>query len=324
MNMRLRIATAFALLCFIGLAIALVQLSSRMPQPGAPPRTAFAFGLSSVDGNKAYEVLAEFLKISPRDSGTDGAAKAADFISSFLAGHGLEVRRDDFEHNTPRGKKTFSNISTILRGDGKSCIVLLSHYDTKSGISPAFTGANDSGSSTALLLHMASSIGASSSSVPDIVFAFVDGEECMESYTDRDGLVGSRRLAKTLPAEYGTGNVKAVILLDMIGDRDLTVTVPNNSSPDLVKRLFAAAREENIRERVSLYGPMLDDHVPFLEAGIPAVDIMDFYYGSSPRANDYWHTDRDSIDKISPDSLALAGRLALRIVNSIIAEPDGN
>jgi Zn-dependent M28 family amino/carboxypeptidase len=319
--MRLRIATVFALLLFIILALALLQMSRRMPAPEKQSTAPFAFDLSRVDGQHAYRILEQFLAISPRDAGTDGAVKAAEYISGFLLTSGVDTMVYEFEADTPRGMKKFRNVSGKLRGDGKSCIVLLSHFDTKSGISAAFTGANDSGSSTALLLHLAASVGPSTSAVPDLVFAFVDGEECFESYTDSDGLIGSRRLVKDLMEEYPKDNIRAVILLDMIGDSDLTITVPNNSSPDLVKRLFAAAREENARDKLSLYGPILDDHVPFLEAGIPAVDIIDFYYGSAPRANDYWHTDKDTLDRISPDSLAIAGRLALRIVNSLIAEP---
>jgi len=320
--MRLRLATAFALLFFLGLGIALHRVSRKMPERADPVSAqTFRFDPNSIDGPAAYELLTEFLKISPRDSGTEAAKAAAHFIKQVLDDASLQTAIHEFEDNTPRGRTIFRNITATIPGNSSNCIVLVSHYDTKSGIGKKFTGANDSGSSTALLLQLASRIGPSTSSVPDLVFAFVDGEECMENYSITDGLHGSRRLAKQLSGKYGTANILAVILLDMIGDSDLTVTVPQNSSPWLIQRLFDAAREEDAREKFSLYGPILDDHVPFAELGVPAIDIIDFQYGSSARMNDYWHTEQDSIDKVSAESLELIGRITVRMVNSLINTP---
>lgn len=315
--MRLKIATAFALLCFACLAMLLVKMTSILPDI-TPKTPAFSFDHDAVDGDEAFAILERFLEISPRDAGSDGATRAADFIAGALTSAGLKADTVEFESNTPNGKTTFRNVTTTIPGNGESCIVLLSHYDTKSGISKAFKGANDSGSSTALLLHMAALLKASTSSVPDIVIAFVDGEECMENYSSSDGLHGSKRLASSLAASYGRDNIVAAILLDMIGDKDLTITVPKNSTPRLTKLLFDAARKENKRELFSLYGPMLDDHVPFLDMGVPAIDIIDFHYGSSALKNDYWHTKEDALDKIAPESLETVGRITIRLMNSLL------
>ncbi len=320
-NMRLRIATAFALLLFLALGITLFQVSDRLPEETAGQAAPFAFDPGSIDGSAAYQILGEFLKISPRDSGTDQAKTAALFIKSALENTGLTAEIDEFLDYTPKGQTVFRNITATAPGNSNSCIVLLSHYDTKSGLGSNFTGANDSGSSTALLIHMASAMGTTTASIPDIVFAFVDGEECMENYSNSDGLHGSTRLAETLPARYGVEGIKAVIVLDMIGDKDLTVTVPRNSYPELIQRVFKEAEKEGARNRFSLYGPILDDHEPFRRIGVPAIDIIDFYYGSSPRQNDYWHTENDSIDKVAPESLELIGRITVRLVNSLIANP---
>jgi len=321
--MRLKLATAFALLFFAGLAFVLIKVSRTVPETGSKTVKAapFAFDHTAVSGSEAFSILEKFLRISPRHSGSHGAAVAAEFIAAQLKSAGLKPSADIFTNTTPAGAVTFRNVTATIPGNSNSCIVLISHYDTKIGISDSFTGANDSGSSTALLLQLASVFKNSTSSNPDIVLAFVDGEECMEFYSVSDGLHGSKRLAQKLAEDYGRENILAAIVLDMIGDRDLTVTVPKNCSSRLISRLFEAAHAENVRNLFSLYNPILDDHVPFSDMGIPALDIIDFYYGSAPRLNDYWHTDEDSIDKIAPESLETIGRITVRLVNSLIATP---
>jgi len=109
-----------------------------------------------------------------------------------------------------------------------------------------------------------------------------------------------------------------MILLDMVGDRDLTVTVAPNGTPRLISLAFQAAHAEGVRKRFRLYpNPIGDDHVPFLQADIPAVDLIDFEYGSVPGAHDYWHSAEDTLDKLSPESLATVGRVTLRMVYSL-------
>lgn len=319
--MRIRIATAFALLLFAALSLVLIKVSRVMPTAASQKQSMVAFDPDMVNGQKAFNILNGLVKFSPRNAGSEGAAHAASFIAERLQAAGATPEIDEFEEETPEGKTTFRNVTATIAGDGKSCIALISHYDTKTGISKDFTGANDSGSSTALLIHLAEILASSTAAAPDIVIAFVDGEECMKQYSSCDGLRGSTRLADVLAAKYGKENIKAAIVLDMIGDSDLSLTIPKNSSSELVAKLFAAARADGKRQLFSLYGSMLDDHAPFLAKGIPALDIIDFYYGSSPRANDYWHTEKDSIDKISPASLETIGRITVLLVNSLIAEP---
>jgi glutaminyl-peptide cyclotransferase len=113
--------------------------------------------------------------------------------------------------------------------------------------------------------------------------------------------------------------VAAMILLDMVGDRDLTITIPRNSTPELVALAFDAARAEGVRKYFQLYpGHILDDHVPFGERGVPVVNLIDFHYGRAPGKNDYWHTAEDTMDKLSAESLEMVGRVAVRMAQELM------
>ena len=146
---------------------------------------------------------------------------------------------------------------------------------------------------------------------------WTDGEECMNAYAEGDGLWGSRHAAKSLK-ESGV-KVKAVICLDMLGDKDLHVSIPKNSSPALSKIALAAAKRAGVSDKVSRIDLLVkDDHVPFLEAGFKSIDLIDFEYGSAPGLNDYWHTDRDTVDKISEESLFTAGKLVVGMLDILL------
>jgi glutaminyl-peptide cyclotransferase len=264
------------------------------------------------------EEVASVVALGPRPSGSEGAARTAIHLAERLRAAGCTVETDAFEDATPTGPILFRNVIGRVAGSQPERIVLLSHYDTKAGISGDFVGANDSGSSTGLLLAMAPLLARRGPAGPELLLAFVDGEECQLTYSPRDGLHGSRRLAATLHTERREHPVSAVIVLDMIGDRDLTITIPRNSTSSLIQSAFAAATAEGARERFSLFpGEILDDHVPFLERGMPAIDLIDFHFGSAPGRNDYWHTDGDTLETLSPDSLQTMGRVVLHMLNAI-------
>jgi len=284
------------------------------PAPPCPP----AIDPLKLDGARALEAVQDFVAIGPRVSGTEGARVAAEYLARKLREAGIESEIDIFEDETPEGPVTFRNVIGRIPGRGNKKVVLLSHFDTKAGIDPAFVGANDSGSSTGLLLELGRVLAAVQPRQFEIVLAFVDGEECRKRYSNHDGLHGSRRLVSRLKAAGEAERVLAVIVMDMIGDADLQVTLPRNGSAELISMAFSAAREEGARRSFRLLGAdILDDHVPFLLAGIPAVDIIDFQYGSEPRKNDYWHTPEDTMDKLSADSLRIVGRVVLRMLNAL-------
>lgn len=276
---------------------------------------------SLITGRDALEQVKKFITISPRDSGTDGARDAAVYLSDRMKEIGLQVETDVFTNTTPGGDTVFRNVVATLppggQGNGDApIIVLVSHYDTKSGIGDGFTGANDSGSSTGLLLELARVLKEYGRTTCELRFAFVDGEECMERYSLRDGLHGSRRLAARMRSGSAAGRVKGVIVVDMIGDADLGVTIPRNSTRDLVSVAFKAAERTGHRRKFTFAeGDILDDHVPFLQHRFPAIDLIDFKYGSAPGRNDYWHTMEDSIDKLDAGSLEAIGQVVIEMIN---------
>jgi glutaminyl-peptide cyclotransferase len=303
----------------LAVGLLLAPACRRPTAPAALPKPA-ALEPAAVDGQRALETVRQIVELGPRNAGTTGAAKTAQYLQEALKKRGVEASVDEFEDPSPAGTSVFRNVIGRLPGRGEGMIILGSHYDTKSGI-PDFAGANDSASSSALLLELAEVMAKAPALGPEVQFAFFDGEECMKHYGPSDGLHGSRHMARKLVADGRARKVKAFLLLDMIGDKDLSVTVPRNSTPSLVSAVFQAAHDENVRSKFSLYPYEVgDDHEPFLTAGIPAVDLIDFLYGSAPGLNDYWHTSQDTLDKISADSLGAVGRVVIRVVNGLLKD----
>jgi len=270
---------------------------------------------SPAQASNAWSHVTAFVtECTPRNSGTPGSEGAAVWLHARLAGQGIDTSLDRFTDPTPRGPKPFVNVLASIPGKSDNWILLLSHFDTMSGISESFQGANDSGSSTGLLLGLAAALHASSPRKYNILCAFLDGEECMLAYSERDGFHGSKRLANTM-RQQGK-KIKAVILMDMVGDRDLKITIPRNSTADLRVLALEAAEATGDRDKIGLFdGVIYDDHQAFLDLGYPAINLIDFHYGSRPGENDYWHTTKDSLDKLSADSLLTTGRIVMEMLN---------
>jgi glutaminyl-peptide cyclotransferase len=270
------------------------------------------------DGQKAFAEVEALVQFSPRDAGTPEGWKAAKHIFQRLETYGVDADMDTFTDRTPDGEKTMINVIGMLPGKTDEWIILGSHFDTMPGIDD-FQGANDSGSSTGILLELARMLG-DSGIVPDlgIMLAFFDGEEGIAGYIPGDGLHGSRRMARQLVASGDHKKIKAMILLDMVGDKDLKITIPNNSARDLVQETLTAAHALGYRDHFTLSRSIItDDHVPFLEIGIPAIDLIDFKYGSEPGLNDHWHTEADHLENISAESLGISGSVTLQLLKQI-------
>jgi glutaminyl-peptide cyclotransferase len=272
-----------------------------------------------LSGERALDEVRRFVALGPRDSGTPGAERAATYLLERFGQLGIDAEIEEFEDASPQGQTVFRNVVGKLPGKTGGILMFGSHYDTKSGIDD-FEGANDSGSSTGLLFELARTYAAGAPHALEIWFVHFDGEECMVEYGKHDGLHGSRRLAETMEADGSLRRVAALILLDMVGDRNLTITFPRNGTPELTSMAFDAARELGVRRHFQLYRyPILDDHVPFYERGVRAINFIDFHYGSMPGSNDHWHTAEDSMDKLSAESLETVGRVAQRLADQILA-----
>jgi len=309
-----------ASLCALLLLLAGLAAGCR---PAPSPTRAAAPDPAQLDAGRALEEVRALVALGARDAGTDGARRAALHLAGRLRAFGIQAEIDGFSDGTPEGRKPFWNVigeCPARPGAGEAPWFFFgSHFDTKSGLGPRFEGANDSASSSGLLLELARGLQAGGPWPVNIGFLFFDGEECLREYGPADGLHGSRRAARQLVKDGRAGRTLAVLVLDMVGDRNLTVTVPRNGTPRLAAALFRAAAAEGVRNRFSLMdGGLLDDHVPFLKAGIPATVMIDFEYGSAPGRNDYWHTEQDTLDKLSADSLGVAGRVAIRMLEELM------
>jgi Zn-dependent M28 family amino/carboxypeptidase len=248
-------------------------------------------------------------------------SRTATYLIAQFQEAGLEAEEQVFVAATPRGPIQFRNVvahTLHSRGGDNAVVVIGSHYDTKWMTNGTFVGANDGASSVGVLLEMARV----AANTPNLWFVLFDGEEAVVEYGPNDGLRGSRFFVESLKGDRHVKWVKAMLLFDMVGDARLNVTIPGNSTPALVDHLFTAARATGWRDYFSYRDmPMLDDHVPFLEVGIPAIDIIDFEYGRAPGLNDYWHTDKDTLDKLSPRSLEIVGQTGLRLLDAVVRGP---
>lgn len=288
------------------------------PPEAMPGQEAEGQTRIEVSGDSALDEVRRFVALGPRDSGTPGAERAANYLRDRFREIGVDAEIQAFQDSSPKGPLVFRNVIGRIPGTGGRILILGSHYDTKAGITE-FEGANDSGSSTGLLLELARVLNHDAPHPMEIWLVHFDGEECMEEYGLNDGLHGSRHLARTLAESGRLNDVAAMILLDMIGDRELTVTIPRNSTPWLISMAFETARTENVRRHFQLFPhPILDDHVPFMQRGVPAINLIDFHFGSTPGRNDYWHTPADSMDKLSAESLGIAGRVARRMAVEVM------
>lgn len=301
---------AMCLLCAAGAGCA----GDTEPEPPAwhrlPPET----------GIKMLAYTADFVKTSPRDSGTVNAGRASRWIAQEIRRIGLTPRADTWTENTPAGPKTFCNIFVDLPGATSNVVLLGSHYDTKAGISETFQGANDGGSSTGILLGLLEHLNDRKPKLRNTIrFAFFDGEEAFGStYQDNDGLHGSKRMASQFVRNALKTPLIAAIIIDMVGDENLKLEIPRNVTPWLAKIAIQESAANPDCAPVSLASSaIIDDHLPFIFSRFAAIDLIDFEYGSAPGKHDYWHTDKDTIDKISPTSLFKTGSLVLAMLARI-------
>jgi glutaminyl-peptide cyclotransferase len=264
------------------------------------------------DGGRAFEDIRQLVAIGPRVAGTEGAQKARDYIMAQMKALGLTVQEQAFEPTTPLGRAKMVNVRVLLPGgDGKSPdrLVLGGHYDTKLFREFTFVGANDGGSSAAFLIEMARVLKNRKNLLP-IELLFLDGEEAVVNWEGDDHTYGSRHYVQAARKDGTLKQIRAFILVDMIGDRNLRILRESASTEWLTEAIWGAARRLKRSEFVDQQTPIEDDHVEFLEAGVPAVDIIDLDYPD-------WHKAGDTLDKVSAKSMQAVGDVLLEALPEI-------
>jgi len=277
------------------------------PAESAPP----ASQTGGFDGAKAYDQVAKIVSFGPRPPGSEGIHHVQDYIRGQLQSFGCTVDEDDFHASTPAGSIAMKNIIAKTPGTGPGIILLLTHYDSLGSV-PNFVGAEDSASSTGVMLEMARLL-CGKKQANAVWIAFLDGEEAIINWDkDNDHTYGSRELSASLAVSGDLKRVKAAILADMIGQYGLEIPRESNSTRWLVDLIWKTAAHlgyQNIF--VAREAGYSDDHEPFLAHGVPTVDLIDFDGYQNPK---YWHTAEDTLDKVSPRSIAIVGHVILESV----------
>jgi Zn-dependent M28 family amino/carboxypeptidase len=283
-------------------------VSAQTPAPAASQAPAFDSGL-------AFEHLKQLVAIGPRPAGSPGAQKTRDYINQQMKGLGITTEEQAFDAKTPAGTVRMVNVIATIPGPGTGRLIVAGHYDTKLFKEFTFVGANDAGSSTAFLIELARVLRARQNALT-IELLFLDGEEAIGEW-ETGNTYGSRHYVFEAAQDAAAlRRIKAMILVDMIGDKELLIKRESRSTPWLVDAIWAAARQLKRPEFVSEETPIDDDHLPFLAAGIPAVDIIDLEYPNIASPT-YWHTAEDTIDKVSPASLQAVGDVLLAALPAI-------
>ena len=286
------------------------------------------------DGSRALEHVRQLVAMGPRSLGSPGHDAATAYIERTLAALGLSPQLQRFTAQTPDGAFAMTNVIAVI-GDpllpatppapttaasptltrrisevpreGADTVVLAAHYDTKR-FPFTFVGANDGGSGTAALLEMARVL-TEQRPKRRVALVFFDGEEAFHEWSGTDSIYGSRHLAKFWASQGVLGQIRAFVLMDMIGFSELRFMRDANSNRWLQNRIWQEARQQG-RGRFFSDDAMgiEDDHIPFVEQGVPAAVLIDFQYGPNG-TNTYWHTADDTLDKLSDRSLEIVGRV---------------
>jgi Zn-dependent M28 family amino/carboxypeptidase len=281
----------------------------------AQPAPVKKAGGAAFSGSAALAFTAKAVAFGPRASGSAANVKLRAYIHTQLATCGCEVSSDNFTAQTPDGPVAMENIIAKFPGKSGKAIAITGHFDTKKMTN--FVGANDGGSSTGILLEMAAVL-AGRPRVDDLYLVFFDGEEAVREWTATDSVYGSRHLAQKWTTDGTNRRLKALINVDMTGDKDLDIVYEIGSVASLRKLVWDSADalgySSNFLRRPS---SVEDDHLPFLQAGVRALDLIDFTYGPD---NAYWHTPQDTMDKLGAHSFDIIGNVLMRVIPELEAE----
>ncbi|MGE0460346.1 MAG: M28 family peptidase [Vicinamibacterales bacterium] len=265
------------------------------------------------DSTRAYTHVRDQVALGPRPAGSPANVKLREYIVRTLAQSGYKAVEQPFEASTPVGRVKMANVIATLPGERTERIAIASHFDTKPIDEFRFVGANDGGSSTGALLELARVLKARPKPRFTIEFLFFDGEEAWGEWRDPNHTYGSRHYVTAARSAGTLASLRALVLLDMIGDRGLNLRRDTNSTPWLTDIIWATAKR--LGHGVHFLDepfPVEDDHIPFLRAGVPAVDLIDLDYAD-------WHQAGDTLDKVSARSLQVVGDVVLAALPEIEA-----
>jgi len=267
---------------------------------GLAATAASAQSPNAFDSNKAWEHLRQQVSIGPRPSGTPANLKNRDYIKAQMAALGIKVAEQPFEGATPLGPVKMVNLLATIPGKSPDRIVLASHFDTKLFRNLRFVGASDGASSSAALIEIARVLKARKELPFTYELLFLDGEEAVIEWQGNDNTYGSRYYVEAGRKSGSLKSIKAFILLDMIGDRNLTIRRESNSTRWLTDIVWGVAKKLKQPAFMDEETTVEDDHIPFLKAGVASLDIIDLDYQQ-------WHTADDTLDHVAARSLQIVG-----------------
>jgi Zn-dependent M28 family amino/carboxypeptidase len=261
-------------------------------------------------GEDAFAFTRQAVALGPRPDGSPAIAKLRSTIKQQLALRGCEMISDRFTAQTPDGPVAMENIIAKFPGRSGHAIAISGHYDTKKMTN--FVGANDGGSSTGVLLELAATL-QGRPRVDDVYLIFFDGEEAFHQWTDTDSLYGSRHLAQKWTTDGTIRRLKALVNVDMIGDRNLRLIWDTGSAASVRKLVWDVADSLGYSSAFPRQGsPIDDDHMPFINAGVRALDLIDF-----DSQNTFWHTPQDTLDKLDPHSFEIIGTVVMKSIEEL-------
>jgi len=278
-----------------------------LPSDAGPP--------PAFEGNRAMQYVKDIVAFGPRPIGSANHRKVEDYIISHLKGETVE--QDTFTADTPEGKFSVRNFIAKFPGTKDGIIAIASHYDTNYPLrNTSFVGANDGGSSSALLLEIANQLRSKQREGYSVWLVWDDAEESIKPDTEvpfaSDSLYGIRHLAEKWQADGTLKKIKGFLLADMIGDADLNINRDQNSTSWLEDVVYQAATRVGYQSHFfGRLNAVSDDHLPFMQRGVPSADLIDFDYGYN---NVFWHTTQDTVDKLSPKSLEIVGTVILETI----------
>ena len=273
---------------------------------------ASAQSTSAFDSTKAWEHVRQQLAIGPRPSGSPGNVKTRQYITAQLTTLGIKTTEQAFTGATPLGPVKMVNIIGTIPGKSADRIILASHFDTKLFRDARFVGASDGASSTAALIELGRVLKTRKDLPFTIELLFLDGEEAVIEWVGNDNTYGSRHYVDAARKSGSLKSIRALILLDMIGDRNLTIRRESNSTPWLTGIVWATARKLGHSQFMDEETAVEDDHIPFVKAGVPSLDIIDLDYPQ-------WHTPQDTIDAIAARSIQIVGDVVVAALPQIEA-----